>query len=183
MLNPSSPRPALLLPYLVALAALATVALASPGCGGNVVVDGRPTGGSGGSAGTVGSGGSAGTAGTAGGGGSGGTAGTAGTSVGGAGGAGGFVGAGEGGAGGSSGGCMVVPMPPYSVVLACAVGAICPAPDTLDAQTLVTHALGLCDTTKSTCCGGDVLVGIRCALSPSDGSCCYVTLTEERTCL
>src|SRR5277367_2872410 len=109
------------LPGAVALAALG-LALASPACGGNVVVDGHPTGTAGTTGGSGGSGGSAST----------------GTAPGGAGGGGGFVGTSNGGASGVGGasGCTVDPMPPQVVMQGCVTGDVCPAANTPEANAL-----------------------------------------------
>jgi hypothetical protein len=73
-------------------------------------------------------------------------------------------------------------MPPYVVMLACEPGQVCPPANTADAQSIVTKALGLCDPSVTSCCGQDVFKGIICGPSPSDGDCCYVTLTSMYTC-
>ncbi len=167
-------RPSLFLPGLVALSALVTLALAPPGCGGNVVVDGLPPAGSGGSGGAGGAGGFASTTGP-------GTTNT-GSGAGGAGGAGGFASTGTvtPGAGGSTSGFCTVGGPGEQ--LACVLGGVCPPGSSVAAATLVRKALGLCDPSTMSCCGNDVLEQIVCGPSPSDGSCCYVALTGTLTC-
>jgi hypothetical protein len=162
-------RSSLVVPTAAALAALAGVALASGACGGKVVVDGPPATSTGSTGGSGGSGGSP----------------TFPPSSG-VGGAGGSVVTSNGGSQGvgasGTGGCTVVQMPPYVVTLGCEPGNGCPPANTAAAQGIVTMALGLCDPSVSTCCGQDVFKGILCGPSPSDGDCCYVTLTSVDDC-
>jgi hypothetical protein len=156
-----------LLPAAVALAALTSLALASGACGGKVVVDGPLTTSIGGAGGTPATGGSGALGGSA--------------ATGGSGGAGVSGNGGSSGVGGA-GGCTVTSMPPFNVMLACAPGSDCPAANTNDAKNLVSEALGLCDRGVSSCCGNEVFEGIVCGPSPSDGDCCYVTLTSVHSC-
>lgn len=181
MIGPASRtrRSPLLPPRAVALAVLAFAALASGACGGKVVVDAPSTTSPGGSGGVVASGGTGATLAAGGG-----PFAMGGGPVGSSGGvAGGSVGttSGQGGAG-SIGGCSLTQVPGYTVMLACALGTVCPAADTPAAQSIVMSVLGLCDLTKSTCCAHDVFAGITCGPAPSDGDCCYVTLAKEHTC-
>jgi hypothetical protein len=157
-----------LLPWALALASLTGLALAPSACGGNVVVDGRSQG-----------------SGASGGGGSGGGTGP-GNGTGGFGGAGGFVNTGNGGAGGFGAGggnaCSVVTQPGQVVMQACSPGTVCPAANSEAAKILVLKALGLCDVSVNTCCNSQVLESIVCGPSPSDGDCCYLSLTALHSC-
>ncbi len=175
MIDLAALRSSFFLPGLVALAALGTAALASPACGGNVVVDGRASS----SAGGGGAGGGSSSTSATGSVGGGSSTGTGASSFGGAGGA---VGTGAGGAG-AGGGCTVVQMPPLMVQLVCVVGTDCPAGNTISAQQMVSQELALCTPEGlDHCCGQAIFDAILCGPSPSDGDCCYVTATKTLIC-